>query len=393
MESKISPHLSPTGAGRVFVLCFEDAEAGEARIAGAAAAAHAAAQAGQAGAREILVATGDGAPLSAQAWNDIHRAAPNARPWIANGVAPHLSISGRVLVRAAALRRFADGDAAALRWRDETIATNPDGQGVVQAGDAEAVDAAAADASRWVLRGTAKPGDGLVSRLLNRPVSQAVSRVLLRIPGVRPWHMTVVTAAIGLIMLLALLWGGYAGLVAGGLLFHFASVVDGVDGEIARATYRSSARGATLDTMVDMATNLSFYVGFTSAVTRLYGPKQALIGGMSLVLALFGLGMMIWLARRIGEPGSFDFIKRYYRMKCPTGLPRLIINTFITLMSRDTFAFVWAFFILFHAPLLITYGLAFFATLWVVLILIAAPPLLREGLIRPVGSLVLEQSR
>jgi CDP-L-myo-inositol myo-inositolphosphotransferase len=382
-----------SGAGGSFVLRFDDAEAAETRIAGAAAAAHLAASACAAGGGDVMVATADGAPLSAEAWDDINRACPLARPWIADG-APAPSISGRMLVRADALRRFLASDAGTFCLGNETIATNPIGsKGTLQAREGDAV--AIADtgrAARWVLRGTAKAGDGIISRYLNRPVSQALSQLLLYIPGVRPWHLTVVTAIIGVAMMAALLWGNYAGLVVGGLLFHLASVVDGVDGEIARATYRSSARGATLDTAVDMATNLCFYLGFTIALTRLYGPAQAKLGGFSFVLASIGLAMMVWLSRRIGPPGNFDFIKRHYRAKCPNGVPRLIIDVFIALMSRDMFAFVWAIAFLLHGAVAIAYALAFFAALWVVLILIAAPTLLRRSIAIPMGSLALERS-
>src|SRR3954451_1398477 len=82
----------------------------------------------------------------------------------------------------------------------------------------------------------ANTGDGIVSRRFNRPVSQAISRRLLRFEGIRPWHMTVVTAAIAVAMVVALFGKSYGALVVAGLLFHLASVVDGVDGEIARAT-------------------------------------------------------------------------------------------------------------------------------------------------------------
>jgi CDP-L-myo-inositol myo-inositolphosphotransferase len=189
--------------------------------------------------------------------------------------------------------------------------------------------------------------------------------------------MTGVTAAIAVARVVALFGKSYGALVVAGLLFHLASVVDGVDGEIARATYRSSVRGATLDTMVDMATNLSFFLGFAIAMARFYGPRLAFLGGIILLLALVGLALMAWLARRIGEPG-FDFLKRFYTSRFPTGLPRIVIDSFIMIMSRDFFAFAWAGLIIVGAPLVIAYGLAFFSLLWVALILIAAPALLRE---------------
>lgn len=364
----------------LFLLRFDRAESAECRIAGAAVAAHQVALAARAGAGDIRVVTVNNVPLADDAWDDVRRACPFARFDGYEG-SPAISVSGTVLIDADALALFAESEAQILVWRGAPVArkTGTGGTGTLVLDDGEAVscdDRAAAE--RWVLRRTAKKGDGIVSRRINRPMSQAVSRYLLRIDGIRPWHMTVVTAAIAVAMMGALMmdWG-YGALILAGLLFHLASVIDGVDGEIARATYRSSVAGATLDTSVDMATNLSFYLGFTLAMTRLYGARVAELGGLTLVLALLGLGAMALLARRIGQPG-FDFLKRFYMARCATGFPRVIIDSFITIMSRDFFAFAWALLIIVHAPLVISYGLAFFSLLWVGLIVIAAPALLRE---------------
>ena len=114
------------------------------------------------------------------------------------------------------------------------------------------------------VRATGKASDGLVSRWLNRPISRSISIVLLRRAG-RPadprhirhrpdrlWSCSLARSAAA------------SGLVGGALLFHVASVFDGVDGEIARATWRSSRAGAALDTIVDMATNVLFLVGIVT---------------------------------------------------------------------------------------------------------------------------------
>jgi len=47
----------------------------------------------------------------------------------------------------------------------------------------------------------------------------------------------------------------------GALLFQAASMFDGVDGEIARATYRTSRSGAALDSAIDAATNFAAMLG------------------------------------------------------------------------------------------------------------------------------------
>jgi hypothetical protein len=137
---------------------------------------------------------------------------------------------------------------------------------------------------RQVLKATGKSTDGLVSRWLNRPVSRAITAQVLLIPGARPWHLTLVTAAIALVMFAALLTGRVWGIMLGGALFHLASVLDGVDGEMARATYRSSRLGAMMDTSVDVASNLLFFLGVTVGLSRLHGGHYALVGGLAFSL-------------------------------------------------------------------------------------------------------------
>jgi CDP-L-myo-inositol myo-inositolphosphotransferase len=91
--------------------------------------------------------------------------------------------------------------------------------------------------------------DGPVSRLLNRKVSRRISGFIVsRDIPVTPNQMTLVTlcialAAAGLILAGHLLWGG--------VLVEAASILDGVDGEIARARGQASRRGGFLDTMLD----------------------------------------------------------------------------------------------------------------------------------------------
>jgi hypothetical protein len=86
--------------------------------------------------------------------------------------------------------------------------------------------------ARRIIAETGKPGDGIVSRTINRPISRAISRQLLRWPAIRPLHATLGTALLGMAMLVSLLTGGNSGLVVGALLFQAASIFDGVDGEI-----------------------------------------------------------------------------------------------------------------------------------------------------------------
>jgi CDP-L-myo-inositol myo-inositolphosphotransferase len=172
-------------------------------------------------------------------------------------------------------------------------------------------EAALATASRAILRATAKPGDGIVSRHLNRPVSQACSALLLRLPWIRPGHATVLTALCALAMIACLaLFPGEPGLVTGAVLFQLASIVDGIDGEIARATFRTSPQGASWDSAVDAVTNLGFLLGLVGNLWLAGRSEEAVIGLAGLAMLVIGMSALGLHARARGEPLNFDGAKR-----------------------------------------------------------------------------------
>jgi CDP-L-myo-inositol myo-inositolphosphotransferase len=340
----------PGSAALSVRLAFCNADSAEAEVAGVATVAHAAHLAARRGVRDVWIDLRDSSRLSDSALADVRRACP--------GVAV----------------RHGAGEAMALHhpfpFRDR------------------------GEATRWLLRSTGKEGDGYVSRRLNRPVSRRISAFLLtRFPAVRPNHATAATGLVALLMFASLMLGGWPGLMLGGILFHAASVLDGVDGEIARATYRSSAAGAVFDSRVDMATNLLFYVGLTTSLYRFYGRIQLEVGGWAVLAGLSGLALLSWLVRQVGEPGNYDIIKRFYRARCPTGFPRFVVEMFVMITSRDFFAFGAMVLILTGQPRTVTLGLALFATLWLFLILLAIPSMLRNGSAAAPAPLALDTGR
>ena len=170
--------------------------------------------------------------------------------------------------------------------------------------------AALAAAARAIIRATAKPGDGIVSRHLNRPLSQAASGLLLRLGWIRPGHATAITALVALAMLVCLLTGTVAGLVAGAVLFQLASIADGIDGEIARATFRSSASGAAWDSAVDAGTNLGFLAGVIANLALRGDTVTAMIGLAGAGILALGMAVLGLHAKARGEPLNFDAAKK-----------------------------------------------------------------------------------
>lgn len=190
-------------------------------------------------------------------------------------------------------------------------------------------------AGRLILAATGKAGDGIVSRHVNRPVSRAISQQLLRFPRIRPCHASAGTALLGLAMVIALLLGGHAGLIAGALLFQTASIFDGVDGEMARATYRTSKEGASLDSVIDACTNLAFVMGVTVNVGLSGDIVGATAGAASLLILAIGLTLLGRRARNTGQAVNFDVVKTQLRKD---GKRSTMTECLIHLTMRDFYA-------------------------------------------------------
>jgi CDP-L-myo-inositol myo-inositolphosphotransferase len=96
-------------------------------------------------------------------------------------------------------------------------------------------------------RSLRKEADGPVSRYLNRPVSTRMSMALAHLP-IHPDVVSMVAFLLG--VLAAWLLASGQG-TAGGILVQLASILDGVDGEIARLQVRAGPGGALLDGVLD----------------------------------------------------------------------------------------------------------------------------------------------
>jgi 1L-myo-inositol 1-phosphate cytidylyltransferase / CDP-L-myo-inositol myo-inositolphosphotransferase len=115
-----------------------------------------------------------------------------------------------------------------------------------------------------VERAAAKRADGPVARHLNRRLSRPLSLFLVRL-GVSPTAVTIASFLLTLAAAAALALGSLWPLIAGGVLVQLASVVDGADGEIARASLRASSYGGFLDSVLDRAGDAAVLVGLAVA--------------------------------------------------------------------------------------------------------------------------------
>jgi len=107
-----------------------------------------------------------------------------------------------------------------------------------------------------------KPGDGPVSRYLNRPLSLILSRQFAKFP-ITPNQISTLSFALCLLAAWLFATGEYMTLALGGLLAQFASVIDGCDGEIARLKSQESAFGGWFDAVLDRYADAFLLAGLT----------------------------------------------------------------------------------------------------------------------------------
>ncbi|WP_297462892.1 bifunctional L-myo-inositol-1-phosphate cytidylyltransferase/CDP-L-myo-inositol myo-inositolphosphotransferase [Thermococcus sp.] len=129
-------------------------------------------------------------------------------------------------------------------------------------------------------------GDGFVSRHLNRKISTEISALL--VDRVTPNQMTAVAFATGILSALLTLFS----LPLAGILYQVSSILDGVDGEIARAQLRTSRLGGYIDSILDRYVDGSFLA--LLAYSTLEGPLWYLIA----LLTLLGTVMVSYSTER-----------------------------------------------------------------------------------------------
>ena len=117
------------------------------------------------------------------------------------------------------------------------------------------------------LRGSGKSQDGFVSRCLNRPISRRITRLLLRFPAT-PNGWTWLISPIPVIAAFVLARGSYWSFFWGLVLFQVFSVLDGCDGEIARAKFMESDQGRRLDDFFDVLSNVLLVLGLGVGLSR-----------------------------------------------------------------------------------------------------------------------------
>jgi len=186
-----------------------------------------------------------------------------------------------------------------------------------------------------------RPYDGPADRVLIRPVSLQISRLLTRLP-IRPNHVTALTAVLGLVACALVTMPTTVNLVAAGALMLVAVVLDSVDGELARVRHMGSQSGMWLDNVSDDILDNVFVacLGFGLGDHWLWIGLAAAAGRSICALVIYAG------AAKLGKPGDVMAFRWWFESGSDTeavfGNPWSPLTMLRSLGRRDVYVLVWA---------------------------------------------------
>jgi len=152
-----------------------------------------------------------------------------------------------------------------------------------------------------------KSTDGWVSKYLNRPISNSISNIILRVwPSITP---NTVSVAAFLIAIVGSIFNMLNLGILGGLFVQLSSIVDGSDGEIARRTNQTSKFGDFFDSVLDRYADI---IIFTSTLLLLVNNSDQSINLIIVVYmgALGGSLLISYSSAKFKALGGSNDFKR-----------------------------------------------------------------------------------
>lgn len=195
-------------------------------------------------------------------------------------------------------------------------------------------------AYRVLYRSLRKETDGAISRYFNRWVSGLMTRALIRTPFSAN-HVTWSALVVGLLSGFFVSKGTAFDVAVGGLLFQFASIYDGCDGEISKLKLSSSKFGEWLDTVCDNITYLAFLAGAILGVYRQGHDSYMSLGLLSAFGVVMALSTMYLYLARFTNSGSLVTVQRDLSRDLETAAPNVFLRSLGKIkfmVKRDFFA-------------------------------------------------------
>jgi phosphatidylglycerophosphate synthase len=131
-------------------------------------------------------------------------------------------------------------------------------------------------------------------------------------------------------------------MLLGAALFQASSILDGVDGELARVRFQESRLGQWLDTVSDDLSTLLFYAGITrAAALDPSGGALVICGCVAMgALALTSLQYYVELAR-LGSGDLYTLDWRFVEGRAARGARARLFGLLRVLLKRDFFTLLY----------------------------------------------------
>ncbi len=167
---------------------------------------------------------------------------------------------------------------------------------------------------------------GFIAQKINKRISIPISLQVAK-TRIHPNYLTIFNLIIGVLASVFLLKSSdstisnnieYIYIVLGGFLFQLASILDGVDGEVAKFTFKVSKIGGWLDTIGDNSTLLMFLAS-ASYLSYLEMSQTASLFFIILMFVGIGVmvGMMVNFLSKFSESGSLVAFDKEFLQTIP----------------------------------------------------------------------------
>ena len=161
-------------------------------------------------------------------------------------------------------------------------------------------------AEQLLLRSTRSKTDGIIAQAINRRISNWITKWLIKTP-VTPNQISIFNVCLMAFIAWLVSFGKPLNTMLGGILFQFASILDGCDGEVAQIKLKDSKFGALVDTLSDHVSYFIFIIGVTiGAFRNTNDPMMFFITGGSLIYLIFALKFGLLYIQKEGSGSLRD---------------------------------------------------------------------------------------
>ncbi len=200
---------------------------------------------------------------------------------------------------------------------------------------------------------------GIVARHLNKKISLPISCWVVTHTGWKPNQVTYFNMLVGFSSGPIAALGTPMSLFLAAFILQVASILDGVDGEVAKLTQTASHWGQWLDTISDNGTLISYLVGTTIGLYRLYPFSPVLsLAVITFAVTIMIIATILIFLRKETDSGSFvtydqEFLKSLTIEEFP--IVARLVSILKYMIKKDFYSLLFFLVALINKPLWVLY--------------------------------------